>query len=313
MKKQINKPLRLKTSMGPLWQRSVTYAKRLDTRSHGWLGMFSGAANQALSPDSSITAAAIAYFALFSLFPIALLSIAVASFTISSVMDQQLILQKLEFIAPALNQLLGKNIDAIIESRGPISGVALLGLIWSASTVFYTLTQTLNGIWNVKRRRAVWKRRGLSVLFVLSFVGPAIFLASFLSSSMATVRTWLPSLLNPIDTAISFVIAIILDIGLFMLLYVLLPHGTSTWRELIPGAIAAGLLWELAKKTFLLFVSTYISVSNLVYGSVSAIVAFLFWAYISGIIFLFGAFLSVSFHQLNQQQPESPASSPSTK
>jgi membrane protein len=89
-----------------------------------------------------------------------------------------------------------------------------------------------------------------------------------------------------------------------MVLYIMLPHGASTWREILPGAIGAGLLWELAKKAFLFFVSTYISVSNLIYGSVAAIIAFLAWAYLSGIIFLFGAFLSVSYYQLKQQQPE---------
>jgi len=52
----------------------------------------------------------------------------------------------------------------------------------------------------------------------------------------------------------------------------------------------------------LFFVSTYISVSNLVYGSVAAIIAFLAWAYMSGFIFLFGAFLNVSYYQLKQQQ-----------
>ena len=106
----------------------------------------------------------------------------------------------------------------------------------------------------------------------------------------------------PIGGAFSFGVAILLDVALFMGLYILLPHGASTWREILPGAIGAGLLWELAKKAFLLFVSTYISVSNLVYGSVAAIIAFLLWAYLSGHILLFGAYLSVSYYQQKQQQ-----------
>ncbi len=264
--------------------------------------MLAGAAREALKPDSAITAAAIAYFALFSLFPLTLLSISIASFTLGPLMDYQLIIQKLEFIAPALSQLLGQNIDEIIRARGPVTGIALVGLIWSASTVFYTFTQTLNKIWNNKRRRPVWKRRGLAILFVLALVGPVLFLASFAGSLIANLRTWLPDPIIPIGGGISFVVAILLDVALFMVLYILLPHGASTWREILPGAIGAGLLWELAKKAFLFFVSTYISVSNLVYGSVAAIIAFLVWAYLSGIIFLFGAFLSVSYFQLKQQQ-----------
>jgi membrane protein len=292
------------SDMTQLWQRGKGSAQSLNERTHGWLGILVGATREALKPDMAITAAAIAYFALFSLFPLILLSISIASFTLGALMDQQLILQNLEFIAPALGQLLGQNIDEIILARGPITGVALVGLIWAASTIFYTLTQTLNGIWGIKRRRPLWKRRGLSILFVLAFVGPALFLASFASSLITNLRPWLPDLIIPIGASISFVVAILLNIALFMVLYIMLPHGPSTWREIFPGAIGAGLLWELAKKAFLFFVSTYISISNLVYGSVAAIIAFMVWAYLSGIIFLFGAFLSVSYYQLKQGQQE---------
>jgi membrane protein len=291
-------------TIAQLWQAGIRSAHRLNERTHGWLGMLTGAAREALQPSSSITTAAIAYFALFSLFPLTLLSISIASFNLGLVMDQQLIVQKLEFIAPALGILLGKNIDEIIRARGAITGIALVGLIWSASTIFYTLTITLNGIWGIKRSRPVWKRRGLAILFVLIFVGPALFLASFTGSLIANLRTWFPDQFIPIGNSLSIALALLLDIALFMVLYIMLPHGASTWREILPGAISAGLLWELAKKAFLFFVSTYISVSNLVYGSVAAIFAFLIWAYMSGLIFLFGAFLSVSYYQLKQQQPE---------
>jgi membrane protein len=295
---------RMAQTMAQLWQGGIRNAHRLNERTHGWLGMLAGAARETLKPNSSITAAAIAYFALFSLFPLTLLSISIASFNLGLLMDQQLIIQKLEFIAPALGQLLGKNIDEIIRARGPVTGIAIVGLIWSASTIFYTLTQTLNGIWGNKRNRSVWKRRGLAILFVLTFVGPALFLASFAGSLIENLRTWFPDQIIPIGGGISFVLAILLDVALFMVLYIMLPHGASTWREILPGAISAGLLWELAKKAFLFFVSTYISVSNLVYGSVAAIFAFLIWAYLSGLILLFGAFLSVAYYQLKQQQPE---------
>jgi membrane protein len=295
---------RMARTMSQLWQQGVLNAYRLNERTHGWLGMLAGAVREALKPESSITAAAIAYFALFSLFPLTLLSISIASFNKGLVMDQQLILQKLEFIAPALGQLLGQNFDEIIRARGPVTGVAFVGLIWSASTIFFTLTQTLNQIWGIKRSRPIWKRRGLAILFVLAFVGPVLLLASFAGSLIANLRTWLPDQIIPVGVGISFIVAIMLDMVLFMVLYMMLPHGASSWREILPGAIGAGLLWELAKKAFLFFVSSYISVSNLVYGSVAAIIAFLVWAYLSGLIFLFGAFLSVSAYQRKQLHKE---------
>lgn len=289
-------------SRAQLWQQGVRRAHALNERSNGWLGMFSNAIRDTLKPESAVTAAAIAYFSLFSLFPIILLSIAIASFSLGPLMDQQQIVLMLEFIAPALSQLVGQNIDGIIEARGPVTSFALIGLIWSASTIFYTLTQTLNSIWGKRRNRPLWKRRGLAILFVLTFVGPALFLASFAGSLIANLRTWLPAPLIPIGDGISYVVAILLNVALFMVLYMMLPHGAATWREILPGAMGAGLLWELAKKAFLFFITSYLSISNLIYGSVAAIIAFLFWAYLSGLIFLFGAFLSVYYDQQKQQQ-----------
>jgi membrane protein len=287
-----------------IWQKIIRSAHKFDERTYGWLGLLAGAVNQVLKPDSAIIAAAIAYFSIFSLFPLTLLSIAIASFSLGPSMNQQIIIQRLEFIAPALGQLLGPNIDEIIKARGPVTGVALAGLIWSASTVFNTFTQTLNGIWGVKKRRAVWKGRGLAILFILTFVGPILFFVSFASSTMDILLTWLPVQMIPIMSGTSLVLAILSDIALFMVLYLMLPRGTSTWREILPGAIAAGLLWELAKKAFLFFVTYYMSASNLVYGSVAAIIAILTWAYLSGLIFLFGAYLSLAYLKLKQKQKE---------
>ena len=291
-------------AMTQLWQQGVIRAHGLDQRTHGWLGVLAGAARETLKPDASITVAALAYFSLLALFPIILLSISIAGFNLGFFLDQQLIIQELEFIAPALGQLVGQNIDEIILARGPITGVAIIGLIWSASTVFYTLTHALNKIWANKHSRPIWKRRGLAILFVLTLAGPVLILASFASSMITNLRTWLPDQVIPIGDGISFTVAILLDIALFFVLYTLLPHGASTWREILPGAIGAGLLWELAKKAFLYFISTYISISNLVYGSVAAVIAFMVWAYLSGLIFLFGAHLSVFYYQLKQQQQE---------
>jgi membrane protein len=282
------------------WKWVLHTSRRINEWSHGWFGILVGAAREALKPDSVIKAAAIAYFSILSLFPLAIISISIASLFYGSSMDQQLILQQFEFIAPALGQLLGENIKEIFQARGPVTFVAVLVLVWSASQIFFALTSTLNGIWNPQRKRPVWKRRGLAMGFVILFIGPVLFLVSFASSMLVSLQEWLPGQVFLVGGLLGFLMAVLLDIVLFMVLYLMLPHGDSTWRDVLPGAIAAGLLWEFAKKTFLFFISTYLSVSNLVYGSVTAIIAFLAWAFLSGIILLFGAFLSVDLSRRKQ-------------
>jgi membrane protein len=283
------------------WQRIVRIAHELNDRTNGWLWVVANSVKETLMPHTAIMASAIAYIALFSLFPLILLSISIASFSFGPSIDQHITIQRLEFVAPALGQLLGQNIDAIIRARGPVSSFALISLIWSASTIFYTLTHTLNEIWHVKQRRSSWKTRGAAILFVFIFVGPTLFLISLAGSVIANIRFWLPDQIIPLGFGVSLLLTTLLDIALYMMVYMMLPHGTSTWREVLPGAIGAGLLWELAKRTFLSFISTYITITNLVYGTVATIIAFLFWAYISSLIFIFGAYLSVSYWQHKQE------------
>lgn len=278
-------------------------AHKANELSRGWLGILWTAVQQTLRADTSLMASGIAYFSLFSLFPLILLSISIASFRIGPafVVDEQIIVQELEFIAPALGQLLSDNIDQIIRARGSVSSVALISLIWSSSSVFYTLTHTLNNIWHIRQGRAAWKRRGVAILFVLAFVGPTLFLFSLAGSLLTNLRFWLPDMILPFTEWISTALTILLDITMFMAIFMSLPHGKATWREIIPGAVSAGLLWEAAKKIFIAFVATYVSISNLVYGTVATIIAFLFWAYIGSLVFIFGAHISVANWEQKQK------------
>jgi membrane protein len=281
-----------------IWQRGSESLQKLDTKTDGWLGTFGSGIKETLKPTTAISAAAISYFTLFSIFPLILLSITIASYNLNQMMGWQVIIRVFEFVAPALDQLLGRNIATIIRMRGQVTGVALVGLIWAGSTIFYTLNQTLNEIWGIKRVRPVWKRRGLAILLVLAVIGPVLLLISFTGSLIDNARSLMPDQLVVFEQGVSFVMAVVVDVILLLVLYLLLPHGESTWRDILPGAIVTGVLWELAKKAFLLFVTSYMDASNVVYGSVAAIIAFLTWAYVSGLLFLFGANLScANYHR----------------
>jgi len=298
------KPNRLAEQLDKIRRHGAALAHTINERSNGWLWILFNSVRKTLQPETAIMASAIAYISLFSLFPLILLSISIASLGLDSYINQQTLIDSLEFIAPALEQLLGSNIDEVIRARGPATSVALLSLTWSSSTIFYAMTNALNGIWRVKQRRASWKARGLAILFVLMLLGPALFLISLAGSVITNIRFWLPDLIIPIGYGLSLLLTITLDVALFMTLYLILPHGPASWREVVPGAISAGLLWELAKRIFLYFISAYLSVTNLVYGTVTTIIAFLFWAYIGSLIFIFGARVSVSYWRIRQKSKE---------
>ncbi len=228
-------------------------------------------------------------------------TIFIASYSLLPFLNQQSILDKLDFIAPSLGSLLGPNISKIVATRGTVTIVALVSLIWSGSTVFNMLNQALSDIWGNKQKVPMWERRGLAILLVLVIAGPVLVLVSFGSSMLTIVFGYFPSQFTGLTSAVSVVVSVVLDIALFGLFYSIFPHGKATRRDLIPGAIVAGLLWELAKRAFLAFESSYLSSNNLIYGSVATIIAFLFWSYLSSMIFMFGAYMGQAYFRFKQQ------------
>ncbi|MFQ5400309.1 MAG: YihY/virulence factor BrkB family protein [Anaerolineae bacterium] len=289
-------------------QPATRILTRLAWQVRRWIVLLLKAARAAMEHEASLTAASIGYYTLFSLFPLTLLTVALASLWLDPLLAEGEIITQLEFAAPALGNLLGDNIEQIVRTRGPVSGLASLTLLWSASNIFNVLTRTMDSIWGVSEQRSAWRHRGLAILMAL-VISSLMLMALFTEGTVLTIlNSLLPenyqqfrSFTDPFWTAS-------LSVLLFAMLYHFLPHIDTTWREVLPGAICAGLLWELAKRAFMSFIAAYLSRSNLVYGSMATITAFLTWTYLSSRIFLFGAHLNVCYAQSRGAWPGRKAS-----
>ena len=73
-----------------------------------------------------------------------------------------------------------------------------------------------------------------------------------------------------------------------ILIYKLVPYKRHAWRDILLGALAATLLFELGKGLFVLYLG---NVGNLeaVYGSLTSVIVLLLWLYFSARVLLFGA------------------------
>lgn len=259
-----------------------------------WSSLALRSLQDAMAPESQLIASSIGYFTLFSLFPLALLVIAIASNWLDPMMAETRIVAEMEFVVPGLNSMLGENLQNLARARGPVTGIAALMLIWSASSVFNVVTRAMDRIWgaDINHRRSVWRHRTLAVIMVL-IITTLLLVASTIEGTILTIlNTLLPSGLAEIGPFTTRFWAVFLNVLLFTLLYYFVPHVKIGWREVLPGAVMAGVLWQIAKQLFLHFVSNYLSRSNLVYGSVGTIIAFLTWTYISSLILLFGAYFN---------------------
>jgi membrane protein len=89
-------------------------------------------------------------------------------------------------------------------------------------------------------------------------------------------------------------LSFMVTVTLFAIVYRFMPRAAVTVRDTIPGAVLAGVLWEIAKYGFAWSLSYFHY--DQIYGSVGAVVAVLTWSYVSSLILLFGAQLTKVFH-----------------
>ncbi|HIE25038.1 MAG TPA: YihY/virulence factor BrkB family protein, partial [Anaerolineales bacterium] len=134
----------------------------------------------------------------------------------------------------------------------------------------------------------------LSILAIPVIILPLLFLGTWLPP---LVENWLPNSSSFLLSGSTFILSALISILLFGLLYRFMPHNSPAWHDVWIAAISAGFLWELAKRFFVSYISGFLSSSNLVYGSVSTIIAFLAWVHLSGLIFFFGAHLGKSYRE----------------
>lgn len=291
--------------MYQLWKRSRGLLNWLREHNRGWVAIILTAIRGTLTPESSFAAAAISYFALFSFFPLILFITVLAGTWLAPWIDRNEIVGQLNFVAPALGFLLENHLQRIAGLEETITGISLLTLLWSSSSIFYVLTRTLDQVWKVSKRRPVWKHRGMAVLSVLAISSVLLLTSVAYSTVLSVLQVFTPSQLRQYGSVVSEVATFVVGISLFAVVYRFLPHLSIRWRDIIPGAIAAGLLWEIVKRIFFLYATQYLAQPNLtqlIYGSVATIIAFMTWSYVSSMIFIFGAHLNVEYYEWRKQR-----------
>ncbi len=257
--------------------------------------------------DGPALAAAIAYRALFSFFPLALFLLAVSSSFVISATEAHVV-SFVESFLPTAGNLVRDNVAAVQRTRGAVGTLAALGLAWSAASVFAAIDRAVNRAWGATAQRPFWQRQALALAMVLG-IG-LLFVLSTLTPTFYSLlrRIELPMLgIHPFNSTLvgwlTFLGPMLLDYAVFLMLYRLLPVVPIGWREVLPGALAASSAWQMAKFGFNLYVKSFARY-NLVYGSLTAIIVFLTFTYIAAVILVMGAEFTATWTQVRRQKKE---------
>lgn len=249
-------------------------------------------------------AAALAYSTLFSLAPLLILTLFLASLTAhpdTPAMIEARLLHTIETQA---------GIDAanltreILAARGKVvpSGTAALisfgFLLYGASTVFVQLRGALNAMWGIDRRVETVRQgllgTGKSYLvsaFIALVIGLAPILLLFASAMAASMPNRQPLLsffgVEWLEPWIAFFSSPVVYFVLLLLLFKWMPLATTPWRALWPGALLTALLYWFGGGVLSYYIRN--AAIRSLYGAAGSSIALLLWAYYSAWMLLFGA------------------------
>jgi membrane protein len=275
---------------------------RADDLSGGTLAILRDAIDRFGQAHAAHVAAGLAYYAMFSLFPLLLALIAAGSFFLEGEIVQQQVVRTVTGVVPISDEVILSNVEQVLERRGTIGVLGLIGLLWSGTGVFTVLVNHVNRAWMQAEARGFVEQRLLGLGIGLIGVLAALLSLSLLSTPVLNL---LPRLelasgreIHIFDTPLWTLIATGLPAFIIFLvslnLYRWVPNTSVRWSEAAWGAAFVSLAWEAVKRGFAWYVSSDLVHYRLVYGSLGAVVALLLWIYLSSWLVLFGAHLSAA-------------------
>jgi len=249
-----------------------------------------------------IRAAALAYFATFSIFPLALLFISAVGFFLDDPERQQQVFDAIDEILPEITyQVLAvaeETVENLVASRNISGLIAVIGLLWAASGFFRGLEFSVNVIFGTGTPRPIWESRGVGILMALLVI-PVLFLAVALALAFSVSRNskgripGIPPQFKPfLSAGINYAVSLALFIIIFFLIYRYIPRHRTPARPALVGAVLASVAMMILTYGFNWYFQSGFSKYNTLYGSIGTVIALIFYFYLTNYIVLLGAELS---------------------
>jgi membrane protein len=275
--------------------------------------------------DAGQLGAALAYYAVFSLFPLLLLLLAVLGFVLSywdkAINVEQAILGAVsQNFSPELSQTLGEVLGVVRKQAGAATGIGLVTLALGASGVFQQLDMSFNKIWNVPKPAGPSgivasittflhdKLFSFGMLLGVGFLLLVSMALTGVTQALLGVLSGVPLIGGGIGFVLGLVVTLALNALIFALLFKYLPDVKVPWRDVWIGAVLTALIWELAKRLLALYIghSTFASA----YGAIGTLLVLMAWVYFSSQVLFLGAEFTEVYSRHNGSRASVPTAEP---
>ncbi len=208
-----------------------------------------------------------------------------------------------DVVIQLLRDYLPSNQDFVIKNMKALAGAhrvqifSLVMLVISSTGIFLPLEVALNKVWGFTKNRSYIGNQLISLGLAIGCGLLALLSIAATAGNWHLLARYLPMdnlLARAVGYMVMKVFAILASIAVFFVIYWVLPNGKVPLRSVLPAAMVAGILFEVAKQLYVLSLP-WLDFQN-VYGPFSVSVTLMFWAYVSGMLLLGGAFLSAAEH-----------------
>jgi len=190
--------------------------------------------------QASNYAAALAFAGFLAMFPMMLGALSLVGFLIRDPVTEARFLNLIVQMFPnTAQQQLVVALTGVKQSAGWMGLVSLGGLVWSASGIFSTMEFALTQVFGTKQR-GMLRQKAMGLVMMLLLV--AAVGATVAANSIVN--------LFPMAWLVSLVIGAVLMIGMLLALYRFVPNRTFRLKDVLPGAILAGVLIEVLTLAF---------------------------------------------------------------
>ncbi len=245
--------------------------------------------------DIFVLAAAVAYAAVFSVFPLLVVVITLLSLVVDRPQAQQAAIAALGPYLPSdALMLFSDTLDAIVATRGTVGAVASVGLFWSATAVAGSLRHALNRVLRADRPRGFFRRKLVELVIVL--LGGGFMSLSVIIPIVAAAMASIPNVAEAAEIVratrgVAVVTSLspwLFSAAAFFIVYRVLPNVRLRWSSLLVGTTLAVLLFEATRRAFFWYLGT-LSSYPIVYGPLAGLVVFMAWVYLVAMLVLLSA------------------------
>lgn len=263
-------------------------------------------------------AASIAYYALLSFFPFLLIVISLLGSVTADEADRNAVLSFVFRYFPTQLDFISAQLDAFRRSHVQVGVAGALALIWASLGVFGAVTSAVNEAWGVDRQPSFLKHRLISFLMLVSAGGVMVLGLLLVSAMQIAQASWFGVVLARFSglealgsLAVRYLATILLIIGVG-LVYYFIPNAKTRFRDVWVGAALTGALWRVAFDGFSWYIRHNQGLTQ-IHGSITAVIVFLLWVYVSSVILMYGVEFTAAYARLRRRRPDDMPAAPTPR